>query len=713
MKKKIIAVISMIGFLMCILGIRKEKPISIHINEVMAENGSYIPDEDGEYVDWIELYNPGDESVSLKGFGLSDQKELPDLWVFPEVSIGPGEYLIVYASGKNRTNPKEELHTNFKINASGEALFLSDSKGTLIHGITVNKTAFDKSYGYISDKNELSALSCATPGELNTSVADFKVKATEDIHFSLPAGRYEEDVFLELSCSENNAELYYTMDGSIPTKDSAQYTGGEIFVYNRTEEENRYTGIWCTPADFAKDEEYTYDPAAQYKATVVKVRMYFPEEDCWSEDVWTNTYLIEENYTMPVVSLSVSEELLFDEETGIYVPGLAYEKYVNSTKELSKDLRLWKGNYSDDRKVFGSLEYFVDGTRVMKNDVTLRICGAASRGNGQKSFSVYAWNNETEPFFSYPFFGENYKDLQGETIKEFSSIRLRAFGNDRGRSMFRDALSQALVEDLDLGTQAYQPCILLINGEYFGVYEIRENRDKCFFEQHFGIPEDEIVKLELFNLNEENADFHGKELLELLEFVKRNDLYLSVNYEYVKSKIDIEQFVDYIITEQYLYNLDWPMNNVVVFRSATAKEDSKYQDGRWRFVLYDMDYAINYQTEDNFVTVKNGDSYVSVLLSALLDNYEFCDLYTRRFEELLENNFEASRALAIQEEFQSEFAPEIEDTLKRWNIYNSDTNVLKETTVDYWYEKMEDLRSFFIERPECAREYFYKEIKTK
>ena len=128
---------------MCILGIRKEKPISIHINEVMAENGSYIPDEDGEYVDWIELYNPGDESVSLKGFGLSDQKELPDLWVFPEVSIGPGEYLIVYASGKNRTNPKEELHTNFKINASGEALFLSDSKGTLIHGITVNKTAFD------------------------------------------------------------------------------------------------------------------------------------------------------------------------------------------------------------------------------------------------------------------------------------------------------------------------------------------------------------------------------------------------------------------------------------------------------------------------------------------------------------------------------------------------------------------------------------------
>lgn len=712
MKKKIIVAVSgiFVLFIMLIGTVMADTPVDIYFNEVAASNGSTLKDEDGEYVDWIELYNAGDESISLEGYSLSDQKEIPGLWTFPNVLMEPDSYLIVYASGKNRAEAEGPLHTNFKISAAGENIYLSNSDGQLISSLSVEKVAFDKSYGRVADTEEYAALLLATPGEQNTAKKDIAVVETEEISFSLPAGYYDDTVFLELETEEKEAEIYYTLDGSVPDTDSYLYTGEELPIYNRTEEENLYTNIWCTPVDFERGSECVYGSGQQYKATVIKARLYFPRDDCWSENVWTSTYLIGADYTMPIVSLSVSEELLFDEWSGIYVPGKAYDDFINSGEERPQDLRFWSGNYWDDKKVSGYLEYFQDGIKVMENEITLRICGAASRGNAQKSFTVYAWGEGDDSFFSYPVFGTDYMGLDHETMDSFSSLRIRAFGNDSRRSMFRDALSQELVADLNLGTQGYQPCILLINGEYFGVYEIRENRDEKFFEEHFGITEGNLVKTELFKLTEENANEYETEFLELIDFVKKNDLYLEVNYEYVKSQIDVEQFIDYMITEQYLNNIDWPSNNIIVFRSIEERKDSEYEDCKWRFVFYDADYAINYQSENNFETVKNTNSYASVLLYALLENEEFYSIYVNRFEELLETNFEPSRAIAIQEAFENEFAPEIEKTLNRWSVFRPDGTALKEITVDYWYEKMDDLRKFFAERPEYAREYFYKEL---
>ena len=196
----------------------------------------------------------------------------------------------------------------------------------------------------------------------------------------------------------------------------------------------------------------------------------------------------------------------------------------------------------------------------------------------------------------------------------------------------------------------------------------------------------------------------------MVSFAKKEDLSLPENYSYMESKLDIEQFIDYMIVEQYLYNVDWPSNNTLAFKSLLTRRDSEFEDGRWRFVLYDLDYAINYPSEDNFEIIKNSENYVSILLRALLNNESFREKYVNRFEELLETYFEPSRALEILEAFENEFAPEIEETLKRWNVYQADGSVLKEVTTDYWYEKMEDLKEFFVERPEYARKYFYSSI---
>ena len=705
MVKKIVIGISLIlMFIVIIVGSsRKETPCLLYINEVASSNGSNFQDEDGEYVDWIEVYNDSEESISLQGFGLSDQKSLPKRWEFPDVQIPPKSYLIICASGKDRADADRELHTNFKIGSSGENIYLSDSEGRLISGVQLEKTDFDKSYGYIKDAKEYATLSIPTPGVENVSEREQKTKKTEELKFSNSAGYYDETVYLELATEESDVEIYYTLDGSIPTKTSSVYNGEEIIVSNRTAEPNKYTDVWCTPVDFWEGEGNTYNQLPQYKATVIKARMYFPKEDCWSEKIWTNTYLISADYIMPIVSLSLPEERLFDKQAGIYVPGKTLEEYVAFTEEMPSDARLWRGNYSKDTKVLGHLEYFENGIRVMENEVTLRICGAASRGNAQKSIAVYAWGEGDNNLFDYPLFGDEY-------IDSFSSLRLRAFGNDWRRSMFRDALSQRMVNDLNLGTQAYQPCILLINGEYFGVYEIRENRDGKFFEEHFGINDKNLVKTELFGLTRENADEYGNEFLDLLDFSIQEDLSEAEKYAYVESKLDIEQFIDYMLVEQYLYNVDWPENNVLVFKSIDSRLDSKYEDGKWRFVLYDLDYAINYPAENNFEKILNSESYVPTLLREMLENEMFREKYVERFEELLETYFEPSRALALQKEFENEFAPEIEETLQRWNVYYADGTPAKEVTSEYWYEKMEDLRTFFIERPEYAREYFYSSL---
>lgn len=218
MGKKIIAVVSLfLVFIMIVISSnRKETSLSIYINEVSASNGSNFCDKDGDYVDWIELYNEGDKTVSLKGFGLSDRKEVPKRWVFPDVEIAPGAYLVVCASGKNCIKEDGELHANFKIDSAGESVYLSDAEGHLISSMNVEAVTFDKSYGCIRGTAECAELKIPTPGKENTEKTDTVLKGTEDILFSHPAGYYEQSISLELSFSENEAEIYYTLDGSVP-----------------------------------------------------------------------------------------------------------------------------------------------------------------------------------------------------------------------------------------------------------------------------------------------------------------------------------------------------------------------------------------------------------------------------------------------------------------------------------------------------------------
>ena len=124
---------------------------NIVINEIITSNSSVITDDDGSYEDWVELYNSGTESVNLSGFGLSDNVSLPYQWVFPEYWIQPGEQLLIWCSDKNRTNPLQPFHTNFKISSSGEPITLTDNFGNVVDSFPATIIPQNFSYGRQND----------------------------------------------------------------------------------------------------------------------------------------------------------------------------------------------------------------------------------------------------------------------------------------------------------------------------------------------------------------------------------------------------------------------------------------------------------------------------------------------------------------------------------------------------------------------------------
>ena len=712
MKKKIILCISVILLILGTVTIKKFEAAKnfehLYISEVVTSNGSSA-DEDGEYPDWIEFYYEGDQKINLADYYLSDDKQQLKRWKFPEIELQSGEYLVIFASGKDKVTSSGEIHANFKLDAMGETLYLSNSEGKNAAVLEIPKMHHDQAYGVF--EGEYKVFQNGSPMQENLQEPAPKVKETKMVRYSVPAGVYGEEIYVDLSTEEQGAEIYYTLDGSIPTKASLKYEGEYVAIADRTPEPNKYTSVWSSPYDWEGEGNFSYNPNPQYKATVVKTRLYFPKEDIWSEDIWTNTYLIGADYSLPVVSLSIEEELLFDEDSGICVPGDAYEHYMATTKEINPEPRKRIGNYNSDRKVSAYLEYFSEaGSKVMENQVTMRICGNISRGSGMKSFAVYAWGDETTGMFSYPIFGDECRDKDGNVIDSFTSIRLRNFGNDWRRSKFRDILGQSLVKELDLGYQAYQPAIVLINGEYYGLCEIRENRDEKYFEEHFEVPEDNFQEIKIADLGGAPATDDEQEFLELFFYAKSHDLSVEENYQYVEERLNVERFLDYVLVQLYIQNIDWRGNNCNFFKSKQVKEGSAYEDGRWQVLLYDVDYSINYENVDNYTTFYESGCYAAELVHALLANEKCKEYYIQRFEELCEEYFEPSKGLFLQEQFEAELAPEMEEDLARWDVY-LDGILLKETSVAYWYEKMEDLKRFFAERPEYAREYFYNTLK--
>src|SRR5690625_703102 len=292
----------------------------------------------------------------------------------------------------------------------------------------------------------------------------------------------------------------------------------------------------------------------------------------------THTYFVfpeeRDKHAFPVISIVGEEDSFFGDRNGIYVPGNNYREGRYNTGNYYQRGRNW------EREI--SFEFFeVNGERAIAQNAGVRIHGGTSRRYAHKSLRIYARSDYGESYLNHQIF----PDLPFDSYKR---LILRPSSQDQGHTMFKDAFAQHLVSHLNFDTQASRPSVVYINGEYWGIHNIRERFDDRYLERTYDVSRDEIDHLEDQHDVREGSNRHYRQMI---DFVESNDLSVESNMERVKTMMDTESYLDYFSSQIYYVNFDWPHKNIQFWRSQTdyIPHAPPGLDGRWRWMMFDMD----------------------------------------------------------------------------------------------------------------------------
>ncbi|MCO5249531.1 MAG: CotH kinase family protein [Chitinophagales bacterium] len=637
---------------------------SVVINELMASNQVTIQDEDGDYSDWIELYNVTDNPINLSGYSLSDNQTKLEKWTFPSVTISPKGYLLVFASGKNQTDGAE-LHTNFKISSSGEKLFLSNDFGEVIDWVQTDTLSADESYSRVPDGSERWLTTrVSSPNATNNF--------SNQLTFSKSEGFYTEPFFLYIH-SLTGDTVYYTLNGDLPDENSISYDS-LIFILDLSFQPNRLSEIPTSPPQNLISYKAWESPKNNVdKATILRCASF--RNGVRTSQIYTKTFFVNHDitykYTVPVISIVTEEENLFDKNKGLLVPGI---NYMIDDPE-------WSGNYfmsGENWEREAHIEYFSPKGKIeFSQDAGMRIHGGKTRQAAQKSLRFYARAEYGTKHFDYPLLSKR----NTEKYKHF--ILQTTMGAWNGETIIKDIVGQQISSSLNVDYQEFQPVVVYLNGEYWGIYTIRDRIDEKYIEYIHDINDEDV---EFFDWN--NDSFN-----QLRNFIEKNSLESNDNYEYVKSQIDIDNYIDYTIAEQFLNNYDWPANNMRFW-----KERDK---GKWRWVLYDLDAGFGNPDYNMLLHSTKNDPQISwpntpystFLFRNLLLNYSFRTQYLNRYAELLNNEFNVEVMRSKSDSVQSLYEPEVLSHIQRWNY---------PTSLDSWEEDIKKDMLVFLENRPCA-----------
>ncbi len=644
----------------------------VYINEVMASNEDVFYDEDGDSPDWIELYNAGNNPVNLQGWGISDDTLGLNIWEFPEITLAPAQYLLIFASGKDRRE-EEFLHTNFKIKAGLDPVVLFNADGIIMDKYTEGCIPTNVSIGYQPDgSGRKFFFSDPSPGYTNNQNKITQINIVKDtLIFSHDGGYYQETLKLEISNTSDYTRIFYTTDGSIPDEESSEYSE-PIILERRTGVENTISEIRTGPFWEPPEDEV-------YKVHVIRAIVL--SDGCPASNLVTNTYLVDKNiftrYPSPIISITTDPDNFFGRGKGIYVPG-QLQKFEGDNNS---------GNYfesgSDWERTI-HLEFFQsDGTLGFEQDAGVRIHGRGSRKASQKTLKLYAREKYGKDVVNYQLFPQ--KDLHA-----FKTFLIRTTLGDISGTYFKDAFCHDLVSELNMDIQSYRPSIVFINGEYWGIHTLRERQDKYYIGDNHNTGPDNLDIIALgYNVEEivegDNMDYHA-----LLDFIAENDINDPEIFEIVRSWMDIDNYIDYYISQLYFANYDWPESNIKYWRTRT-------DDGRWRWLFFDCDWCLirnsynhlkEYTIDDK--RYHHFEESSTFLFRNLLNNQEFRYQFNARFVYLLNTTFEPGNVIRKIDEFKKAYSPLVAEHIRRWNQPRS---------FDHWLENVEALKYFAFVRP--------------
>jgi len=617
--------------LLCFLA-AKLTMAQVVINEWMASNSSTIADPDFDNSgDWIELYNTTSEAIDLSGFFLTDNRNYPERWRFPDASIiGANDFLIIWADGEDTG-----YHCNFKLTKAGERIQLYDTTGVVMDEIVYKHQKTDVSMGRKLDGDaELVFFESPSPGKSNANSISFEGISFFKTRFSKKGGMYDEGFDLSLENAEGN--IYYTLDGSFPTTDS-----------------------------------YLYDSPISISSTsivraVVLINNYIPGPTV------THSYFINENLEergLPVISISSNPEYFWDDNIGLYVQDFKPDWEYPINIEMFE-------NDGSDRAAFNELA----GTRVN---------GQNSWQLPQKMLGIYFDNEYDNNNLDYQLFFDRDR-------KQFDNFTLRASGSDWSFTLFRDALCQELTkENMNIENMAYKPAIAFINGSYMGIHNFRSRVDESFIEDNFNLGSDEYDLIENNGGVEQGNNVAFDELYDWVE----SDLSQQSNYDALAAILDIENTMDYFISQLWASNGSWG-HNVQLWKPKVG--------GKWRWILQDFDRGFTGSSNDglSYFTTSNSPSsynYARDILQGLLQNEAFEQAFITRAISQLYTSFHPKRVNGFIDLFSQRIEKEIPYHVDRWagttSVYGNGIS-----SVNYWEGEVEDLRTFAEERQAFIQE---------
>ena len=664
-RKRVAAGILSFGLLLqsaSYLPVHADDNIKVTLNEVCSKNTTYHAG-DGNCYDWIELFNSGKDEADISGWGLSDKEDSPFKYVFPSGTHIPSDgKLIVFCDSDAAAN--NNSIAPFGLSASGETLILTDLSGQTVQTLNVEALASDKSYGQYPDgSGQYYELSC-TPAENNRAP-----EGSAAVHkpvFSHESGFYDSNFTLTLTADEG-CDIYYTTDGSDPVYGSEKYTK-PLSIQDMSDTRNRLSARTDIVPDGAEAPRDNVDKAAIIRAVAV-------DGQGRASEYVTKTFFVGKTNSgyyknMKVVSLVTDPANLFDENKGIYCLGRVYEQNRNG-----EDRNAWSvpANYTQSGREWerpAIFTMFDNGEKVIDQNVGIRIKGAFSRCLAQKSFNVYTRKDYGASEFDYDFFsGKAVKAKNGKAIKKFNGVVLRNGGNDNTGAFFRDSINQSLVSDKTFAHQATSECILFLDGEFWGIYQIMEKINTTFISDHYGVKKSDVAMIENGAL-EEGSDKDIRDWRDLCNAMANN----GISYDEFCQKMDIQSFMEYFAAQIYWANADWPQNNFSAWRSNAIDESNPYADGKWRMILFDTESGQGlYGTEDKsfsadcYRRIRENNSQLARVFNSLMNNEQFRLKFARTMMDLANKNFTTERTNRIIGNYRNSFRQQVIDTFRRFH----------------------------------------------
>ncbi len=583
------------------------RPEIIELSEAVSINTKYLKLGNGSYCDFVEIHNRTEETVDLTGWYISDNPKKPTKAALDGISLKPGEYKTVILTKE----PVSGYYSaGFALSSAGETVVLSYGE-TIVDYIALPELGENASFGRPNGKDYCALLEKPTPGTKNAQ----ETERDSDIPVvSVAQGVYNgiDSLSVELS---GKGKIYYTLDCTEPTSESILYTG-----------------------------PITLESTSVIRAICI-------EEGKKKSGIADFTYIINENNTLEVVTLVTTPSNLWDYNTGIYATGPG----------ASSEFPYEGANYHKDWERPASVSFFPFEGDGFSQNCGIKIFGGFSRALAKKSIACYFRAKYGKGELDYQLF-------EDDELSCFESFVLRNTGQDWNKTAMRDAMITSIASDyLGLDVQNHRPVVLYINGEYWGVYYIREKISEHYVAGHYGVRASDVQVCTAGGVT--CADYQ-----KIIKYVVSHNLSNEEYYEYVSSMVDIDDYMKYIVAEICIANSD--NGNIKFFKAG---------DGKWRWIMYDVDQAFKFPTNPtvqehlNPAGTGSSDRFPTTLINALLKNDDFKEAFISELARQMNEVWTPDVVNAYIDIFDTAIGEEMKRDAQRWNHkYSSYTSGLQE-----------------------------------